>query len=212
MKHLRLLLLLAPLGLAACERSAEPAATAAAAGASCCRADTAMAPAPSSRVDGESIYALGSSWRDQEGRALRLGDLAGRPRVLAMIFTHCEYACPRILAELRELESKLPAQPDGGPGFVLVSFDAARDDPAALKAYAKAQGLDPRRWTLLHGEAAAVRELSVVLDLPYRADVDGGFSHASAISVLDSGGHLVHQKRGLGGALDDCRAAMLSAR
>jgi len=203
------------LALAGCERAAEPEAKAAA-GASCCAVDAAAAPGAATAAAvpaaGESIYALDSSWRNQEGRALRLGDLAGRPRVLAMIFTHCEYACPRILAELRALESALTGPPDAGPGFVLVSFDTARDDPAALKAYAEAQGLDPARWLLLHGETAAVRELSVVLDVPFRSDVDGGFSHASVISVLDGEGRLLHQKRGLGGALDDSRAAMLSAR
>jgi protein SCO1/2 len=209
------LLLLAALALAGCERSAERA-SGAADRADCCAVEestgTAAAAmsmsAAAARTGGESIYGLDASWRDQTGRALRLGDLAGRPRVLAMIFTHCEYACPRILAELRALERELPASPEAGPGFVLVSFDVLRDEPAALAAYAEAQGLDPRRWTLLHGEAGAVRELSVVLDVAYRAEATGGFAHASVINVLDAEGRLVYQKRGLGGELTDCQAAI----
>lgn len=215
MSSLPILLLGLTLALAGCGREdvATSEATAErAAGASCCAAAPESASArgleASGTLTGESIYALKSQWKDQTGRRLQLGDLAGRPRVLAMVFTHCEYACPRILAELRELEAALAAAPEDGPGFVLVSFDSARDDPATLAAYAEAQGLDPRRWTLLHGDAASVRELSVVLDVAYRADADGGFSHASVISVLDAAGRLVHEKRGLGGDLAASRAAI----
>lgn len=215
MSSLAILLLGLGLALAGCGRDGvgtSGAAAERAAGASCCAAAPESASArgaeASGSLTGETIYALNSQWQDQTGRRLQLGDLAGRPRVLAMIFTHCSYACPRILAELRELEATLPAAPEAGPGFVLVSFDSARDDPATLAAYAEAQGLDPRRWTLLHGDAASVRELSVVLDVAYRADADGGFSHASVINVLDANGRLVHQKRGLGGDLAACRAAI----
>jgi protein SCO1/2 len=181
---------------------------------SCCQSATAPAEAAAtaSTLPAASLYALDARWTDQDGHTLQLGDLAGRVRVVAMIFTHCEYACPRILSELRELEASLPESADEGPDFVLISFDSARDDPATLRAYAARQDLPADRWTLLHGDAGTVRELSVLLDVPFREDADGNFSHASVISVLDRDGRLAFQKRGLGGPLDDCRRAIASAR
>jgi protein SCO1/2 len=181
---------------------------------SCCQAANApsTAAAQAASIPEGSLYAVHSSWQDQDGHALQLDDLAGRVRVVAMIFTHCQYACPRILSELRSLEAALPGEAGAGPGFVLISFDSARDDPATLKAYAAEQGLPAGRWTLLHGDADAVRELSVLLNVPYREDADGNFSHASVISVLDRDGRLVYQKRGLGGPLDECRQALEDAQ
>ena len=202
------LLLLLPL-LAAASDAADPPARP-----PCCQPSAQTAPAAETApaLPATSLYALHTPWTDQDGHARQLGDLAGRVRVVAMIFTHCQYACPRILSELRELEAGLPPVADGGPGFVLISFDSARDDPAALREFAAQQQLPAARWTLLHGDAAAVRELSVLLDVPFREDPDGNFSHASVISVLDREGRLVHQKRGLGGPLEDCRRAITAAQ
>ncbi|MCA9785565.1 MAG: SCO family protein [Candidatus Delongbacteria bacterium] len=172
----------------------------------CC----AAAPPTASRnaLPETSLYRMQSVWQDQNGHEMHLSDLAGEVRVVAMIFTHCQYACPRILQQLRELEqSTMTAR----PGFVLISFDSARDDPATLKAYARAQGLDPAHWTLLHGQPEDVRALSVVLDVPYQKDAAGNFSHASVISVLDSEGRVMKQMRELGGDLDPCREAILTA-
>ena len=36
-----------------------------------------------------SVYHLPSAWRDRTGAAVSLEDLAGRPRVVAMVYSHC---------------------------------------------------------------------------------------------------------------------------
>ncbi len=162
-----------------------------------------------SQLPAGSIYALPSKWQDTKGKERVLGHYAGRVRILAMFFTHCEYACPRILAELRELEESL-GQNDAA-GFLLVSFDSQRDTPDSLAAFAREQELAPERWNLLHGSPENVRELSVILDVAYREQAEGNFSHASVIHVLDPQGRIVYQKKGLGGDLEPAKAAIREA-
>ncbi len=159
----------------------------------CC----AAAPAPAG-LSSASLYHLGSSWHDQTGAERKLADFRGRVQVVAMIFTRCQYACPRTLADLRAIDAALPAGLRDAAHWLLVSFDDVRDTPAALREYSLREGLDPSRWTLLHGSASAVRELAAALGVSYARDANGDFSHGNAITVLDRAGAIAHQSRGLG--------------
>ncbi|HKJ02348.1 MAG TPA: SCO family protein, partial [Longimicrobiales bacterium] len=108
-----------------------------------------------------SLYVLDQSWTDQSGNLVHLTDLAGRPRVVAMAYTSCAYACPRIIAEMKQIEAALAdADPERVPGFVLFSIDPARDTPGRLAEFADQAGLDPTRWTLLTAPEDQVLELS----------------------------------------------------
>ena len=51
-----------------------------------------------------------------------------------MFFTHCEYACPIIVNDMRKLQAALPEDVRGKVDFLLVSFDAKRDTPETLAA------------------------------------------------------------------------------
>lgn len=144
-----------------------------------------------------SIYQLPGVWNDQHDHALPLAALKGKVQVLAMIFTHCGYACPRLVQEMRDIEDSLSAAEKKEVGYVLVSFDTERDDPAQLGRYAGQQGLDDH-WVLLHGNAGQVRELSMVLNVKYQATGDGNFSHSNAVFILDKQGAVRQTLEGLG--------------
>lgn len=146
---------------------------------------------------GHSIYSLPGSWRNQEGRELSLRDLAGRVQVVAMVYTHCSYACPRILARMKRIEGEVVDEADGEVGFTLVSIDPERDRPARLKAFAEKSRLDSDRWTLLNGSDRDIRGLSVLLGVQYRATGDEEFAHSNVISVLDRNGVVVQRVEGL---------------
>lgn len=145
-----------------------------------------------------SLYVLGHSWTDQEGRSLTLADLAGRPRVIAMVYTHCTYACPLILAQMKQIEAAFTdVDPARAPGFVLVSIDPERDTAERLADFAASMRLAPGRWTLLTGSEDAVLELSVLLGVKYRATDGGDFAHSNVLTVLDTGGRVVTRVEGL---------------
>lgn len=151
--------------------------------------------APVGTLSSGSIYQLTDTFQTQDSKAVTLSSLEGKPTVVAMIFTHCTYACPRLTGDMKNIESKLKNE-NGKVNFVLVSFDADRDLPDTLKKYASTMGLDAN-WTLLHGDENAVRTLSVLLNVQFAKDADGNFSHSNIISVLDKNGVLVFQKEGL---------------
>lgn len=145
---------------------------------------------------GHSLYHLESEWRDQHGRARTLGELGGRALVVAMVYTHCGYACPRILMDMKRIEGELGGRAD--VGFVFVSLDPERDTPERLGEYARSAALDSARWTLLTAPDGEVRELAALLGVRYRRTPDGEFEHSNVITVLDASGVVVHRQEGLG--------------
>jgi len=144
-----------------------------------------------------SIYDLDSRWTDENGAIVALGSLKGRPVIAAMAYTTCKDMCPAIVADMMWVEKHLPPSAGGRVRFAFFSIDSAADTPPRLKAYADDHGLDPARWTLLHGDEEAVRELAAALGVGYRADGKGGFDHAAVISLLDSKGEILFQQRGV---------------
>lgn len=170
------------------------------------------APAlPPGLVAGESLQALDSTFLDQDGRDVTLASYGDRPVVLAMVYTRCRSACPRLVADLQGIERRLPAAKRDRTWFVLVSLDPLHDRPDTLAAFARAHALDPARWRLLTGSREAVRDLAAVLGVKVRDDGDGAIAHSSNVYLLDPDGVVRSGLVGLGadaGALVAARNAM----
>lgn len=148
-------------------------------------------------ISGESIYQLDGEWHNQDSDTISLSQLRGKIPVIAMVFTHCGYACPRIVADLQNIEEQVPKEKKDEVVFVLASFDTERDHPVRLRKFAEEMDLD-EDWLLLHGEEDVVRELSMVLDVKYKKQRDGNFAHSNNIVLLDKEGVIVEQIEGLG--------------
>ena len=146
-------------------------------------------------VPKESIFNVADTFTTQHNTQMQLASLQGKPTLIAMIFSHCGYACPRLTADMKAIHDKLGAKANS-VNFVLVSFDVVRDTPGRLEAYTKEQELTPD-WILLHGGEQTVRTLSVLLNVQYEKDAEGNFSHSNLISVLDKNGVLAFQKEGI---------------
>ena len=50
-----------------------------------------------------SIYNLPSHWTTQNGEEIELKDLQGKVVVMVMIYTTCKAACPRLVADMRNI-------------------------------------------------------------------------------------------------------------
>jgi len=144
-----------------------------------------------------SLYQLDSEWTSDVGRKIKLGVFEGRPQVVALFFTHCEYACPIIVNDLRRIEAALPEKIRDRVDFLLVSMDDERDTPAVLHAYRESRKLPVAHWSLLHGGAEDVRELAALLGVNYRKDVRGQYAHSNTITLLNARGEIVRQLNGL---------------
>jgi protein SCO1/2 len=159
-------------------------------------------PPDSNAVPGASIYQLTSTWTTQDETTVQLTDFRGRPQLIAMIYTHCGYACPMIVQNMKRVLGALSATERARVGRVLVTIDPERDTPKRLREFAQTHNLDLADWTLLRSADMDVRELSAVLGVRYQQEASGMFSHSSIITVLNADGVIVHQQPAINEGLD----------
>ena len=145
-----------------------------------------------------SIYNLPSTWTTQDGNDIQLEDLRGKTLVMVMIYTSCKAACPRLVADMRNIEKQLPAKDLDKVQFIMVSIDPATDTPDKLKDFSKENLMEDEHWMFLRGTEEATREFATVLAVSYKKISPIDFSHSNIISVFDENGVLVHQREGLG--------------
>jgi len=156
-------------------------------------------PSPeTTTASADSIYQIESKWKDQGGHDRTLKSLGGRVQVVTMGYSTCKFACPRLLADMRLIESGLPKEIAAKTGFTFISIDPETDTPARLAVYQKENKIDPTRWALLTGETASVQELAVVLGIQYRKiESTKDFAHSNLITVLNAKGEIIHRQEGL---------------
>ena len=157
-----------------------------------------------------SLYQLESLWTDQNGQSRSLASLAGQPQLVAMTYTSCQVSCPVIVADLKRIEAALDRESIEA-GITLFSLDPTRDTPEKLAAYAAEQGLSSR-WTLLRAPDDQVREMAALLGVRYIRSQDGEYAHSNMISVLDEGGALAFQQKGLGPDLVTSTVAFITGQ
>ena len=152
---------------------------------------------PGATIPDRSLYQLESTWTSDVGREINLGTLQGRPQVVAMVFTSCEFACPIIVNDMKRIAAALPANLRGKVNFTLISFDHERDTPEKLHTFRQRMILPVSNWTLLRGGADDVRELAALLGVNYRKDARGQYAHSNIITLLNSAGEVDFQQSGL---------------
>ena len=154
------------------------------------------APANVSPLPANSIYQLSVPFTDQLGRTSKLEDWRGKPVMISMFYSSCQFVCPRIVEALKRTEEGLATKVP----VLMVSFDPVRDDTAALMTMAEERHIDPKLWTLARTDARNVRKLAATLGIQYRELPNGEFNHSSVIILLDAEGRLVGKTSTLGEA------------
>ena len=149
-------------------------------------------------VSSTSIFNLTSKWKTEENLEIQLSDLRGKTLVMVMIYTSCKAACPRLVADMRNIEKQIPKAYNSDLQYVLISIDPDVDTPKRLKSFAKENFMDDEHWTFLQGNLNSVREFANVLAVKYKQISPLDFSHSNIISVFNPEGELVHQQEGLG--------------
>lgn len=149
-------------------------------------------------ITDESIFNLTGNWQTQNNDTLQLHDLKGKVLVVVMIYTSCKAACPRLVADMRDIESKMPEDKLDGLNFILVSIDPEVDNPIRLKSFAIKNEMQATHWTFLQGTPSRVQEFANVLAVKYKQISPMDFSHSNIISVFNNQGELIHQQEGLG--------------
>lgn len=145
-----------------------------------------------------SIYNLPSQWTNQDGKDIELKSLKGNVLVMVMIYTSCKAACPRLVADMRSIETKLDKQTKKNVKLILVSIDPKTDTPERLKKFAIANKMNQDPWIFLRSTEDDTREFAAVLAVNYKKISPIDFTHSNIISVFNSEGELVFQQEGLG--------------
>lgn len=164
-------------------------------------------PLRAAELPGDSVYRLPIALTDQDGHAFHLADRVGKPQLVSMFYTSCQYMCPLIVESLKRTQKAIADEGSMKPAVLMVSFDAAHDTPEKLKLVFGQRKLDATTWTLAHTDAASVRQLAAVLDIQYRALPGGDFNHTSVLILLDAQGRIVARSEKMDGVDADFVAA-----
>ncbi|HJY14182.1 MAG TPA: SCO family protein [Flavobacterium sp.] len=145
-----------------------------------------------------SIYNLPSEWTTQDGKNIELKSLNGNVLVMVMIYTSCKAACPRLVADMRNIEAKLDKKTKKNVKLILISIDPVTDTPQKLKSFAIANKMNSDPWLFLRSTEDNTREFAAILAVNYKQISPMEFSHSNIISVFNSKGELIYQQEGLG--------------
>ncbi len=166
---------------------------------SCKESDKKKDSAPVNKeISDLSIYNLPSKWTTQDGKDIELKSLKGNVLVMVMIYTSCKAACPRLVADMRDIESKLDKKTKQHVKLILVSIDPKTDTPEKLKDFAIANKMNQDPWLFLRSSEENTREFAAVLAVNYKQISPIDFSHSNIISVFNPDGELIFQQEGLG--------------
>jgi len=126
---------------------------------------------------------------DQQNEPIQLSDLAGKPTLLTLGFTHCPDVCPITLGEMRNIHELLGGNADN-LNFVFISVDGERDTPDILRDYFELLRVD-NFLVGMTGTPEAVRELSAEYGVEFiynEADENDNYdvSHTAGMFLLDA--------------------------
>jgi protein SCO1/2 len=157
-------------------------------------------------------------FRDETGRAVRLGDYFGRkPLILNLVYYQCPMLCGEIL---NGLESALRVLKfDVGKEFdvLTVSFDPEETPEIAtakkaefLKRYGRPGAAEG--WHFLTGTQSSITALTKAAGFDYEYDPKTGqFAHATAIMLLTPEGRISQYYYGVEFAPKDLRLGLIQA-
>lgn len=174
--------------------------------------ETAPATPDLANASTDSVFNITDNWTAADGKTFQLSKFSGKPTVVAMIYTSCQYVCPLTVQNIKRIERSLSAAQAGKVNFAVFSFDPQRDTPAKLTEFAKLHSITSPSWVLAQGSEGAVRKLAVTLGIKYKKVQSGDYEHDATISILDSNGVIKFQadamNKNIDGATDALKALL----
>jgi len=131
------------------------------------------------------------SFTNQNGKTISNKDYEGKVYVVEFFFTTCPTICPKMSANLVQVQNHF----DGIEDFGVASFtiNPNHDTVEVLKEYADHYGMTNPNWHLLTGEQDVIYELANVGFNLYTAEdgeVEGGFEHSGNFALIDKNGFI----------------------
>ncbi|GAA4269132.1 SCO family protein [Hyunsoonleella aestuarii] len=135
------------------------------------------------------------SFTNQDGKTITNQDYIGKVYLVEFFFTTCPTICPKMNANLVQIESTF----QGLDNFGVASFtiNPEYDTPEILKNYAEHYGISNPNWHFLTGEQEDIYKLANEGFYIYTAenkDVEGGFEHSGNFALIDKNGFIRSRK------------------
>ena len=158
------------------------------------------------------------AFRDEAGRAVRLGDAFGRrPVILALVYYNCPMLCTQVLNGLVASLNVMSLSAGSDFDVLAVSFDP-RETPEMARAKKEAYLTRYKHpaaasgWHFWTGREPEIRALAKAAGFRYRYDPElDQFAHASAIFVATPEGRLARYFYGIEYAPRDLRLSLVEA-
>lgn len=133
---------------------------------------------------------------DSKGRDVSLADFRGRPLLVSFVYTGCFQACPVATQFLMEaVKTARKALGDDRFHVVSIGFNQPFDNPVAMAAFARKNGIDDPRWSFLTPRAGEVEALTQRFGFSYEA-TPAGFDHLTQVTVVGPDGVIYRQVYG----------------
>ena len=133
------------------------------------------------------------AFTDRDGSRVRLSDYRGKPLLVSFVYTGCSQVCPTTTKFLgKAVQEAQAALGRDAFSVVTIGFNLPFDNPAAMKSFAKQQGIDLPHWNFLSADAGSVDGLTRDLGFIYAASASG-FDHITQATIVDANGRVFRQ-------------------
>jgi protein SCO1/2 len=150
-----------------------------------------------SQGSGESASVLtDAKLVDQNGNAISLSSLKGKPLVVDFIYTSCPGPCLMETAKLANVALRLGNDLGSKVTIVSISVDPEHDGPKQLLDYSRQQGADEKGWYFLTGGPAEIDQALSGFRLSRQVEPDGSVGHLVDMMLIGADGRLVHEYNG----------------
>jgi len=124
---------------------------------------------------------------NQDNQTIRLGDLQGKIKVLSFFYVRCHLAaqCPQTTKNLAAARAALSARDRNNVVFLMISFDADRDTPGAIKKYGELYGAASTNWHFLTGSTGAVDKVCADYQFIHEKQADETIRHSLITFLID---------------------------
>jgi protein SCO1/2 len=158
------------------------------AAAGCHRGSQDSAPSASVLTDTKLV--------DQNGDAVVLSSLKGKPLLVDFIYTSCPGPCLMETAKFANVALRLGNDLGSKVTLVSISVDPEHDGPKQLLDYSRQQGADEKGWYFLTGGPGDVDQALAGFKLSRQIEPDGSVGHLVNMMLIGPDGRLVREYNG----------------
>ena len=139
------------------------------------------------------------SLTDQDNNMITNADYDGKVYVLEFFFSTCPTICPKMNANLKEVQLQFKGMKSFGVASITINPE--HDTPEVLKQHAEDLGISDENWHFLTGEKDYIYTIANKGFNLYAAQnekVNGGFEHSGLFALIDKKGTIRCRKDNFG--------------